>query len=284
MGVKGVRELTSTELVVLLKTMKSHEYLLAGAVDAAHEAGKVIRKHFTRKLQIRSKGKLGLVTNADVEAEMVAMRVLKKCQKDFAFLTEETNAQGVMKEQHSGLWIVDPLDGTTNFIHRFPMFCVTIAAEVKTSRGSEVVAAVTYHPILDELYTAIKGQGAFMNGKPMRVSQTLQLKDALFSTGFAYSKRDLLATEMGSFEKVSRAARAVRRPGSAALDLAYTARGVFDGFWERHLSPWDVAAGSLLISEAGGKVTGFRGEKFDPHGVEVLGTNKKLHVKIMKLI
>jgi len=215
---------------------------------------------------------MGLVTNADVESEAVAIRILKKVQPNFALLTEETNARGGMNGQE-GMWILDPLDGTTNFVHRFPMFCVTIAAQI----GQQVEVAVTYHPILDELYTAIRGKGAFMNGKRMQVSATRKVSDALLSTGFAYHRRNLLPTEMTTFERLSMSARAIRRPGSAALDLAYTARGVFDGFWERHLAPWDVAAGSLLVSEAGGKVTDFFGKKFDHHGVEILATNGKIH-------
>lgn len=258
--------------------MELEDYWLAAAVEAAMQAGKVIRKHYGKKLVIKSKGALGLVTNADVEAEKVAMKVLKKAEPNFAFLTEETNAQGVRAEGQHGLWIVDPLDGTTNFIHRFPMFCVTVALQYR----KDVVVGVTYHPILDELYTTIKGRGAFMNGARMKVSNTTKMKDALLATGFAYSARNLLSTEMTSFEKVSRVARAVRRPGSAALDLAYTARGVFEGFWERHLSPWDVAAGSLLVSESGGKVTDFIGGKFNPHGTEILASNGKLHKAILK--
>jgi myo-inositol-1(or 4)-monophosphatase len=258
--------------------MKSHEYLLAGAVDAVMQAGKVIRKHFTGPLHVREKGKLGLVTNADIEAEKVAMRVLKKCEPNFAFLTEETNAKGKMKPGNTGMWIVDPLDGTTNFVHRFPMFCVTIAAVV----DKEVVVGVTYHPILDELYTTIKGKGAFMNGKRMSVSKTTKMKDALMSTGFAYHKQNALSEEMSSFEKVSRVARAVRRPGSAALDLAYTARGVFDGFWESHLAPWDMAAGALLVSEAGGQVSDFDGSPFELRGSSIVVSNGKLHTTILK--
>jgi myo-inositol-1(or 4)-monophosphatase len=260
--------------------MSNREVWLAGAVEAALQAGKVIRKHYTRKLKVREKGKLGLVTNADVEAEEVAMKVLRSCEPSFALLTEETNSTGVREAGQEGIWIVDPLDGTTNFVHRFPMFCTTIALQL----GRDVVVGVTYHPILDELYTAIRGKGAYLNGKRIRVSKTSRLKDALLSTGFAYSARDLLSTEMSSFEKVSRVSRAVRRPGSAALDLAYTARGVFDGFWERHLSPWDVAAGSLLVQEAGGRVTDFKGGRFDPHGMEILASNGKLHSPIRKVL
>jgi myo-inositol-1(or 4)-monophosphatase len=260
--------------------MKQHDQWLKVAVDAALQAGAVIRRHYTRKIEVREKGKLGLVTNVDFEAEDVALGVLKKAEPNFALLTEETHSNGVRAKGQEGLWIVDPLDGTTNFVHRFPMFCVTIAAEFQ----GEIVVGVTYHPILNELYTAVKGKGAFVNKKRMWVSETKTLKNSLLATGFAYSERDLLKTEMTSFEKASRAARAVRRPGSAALDLAYTARGVFDGFWERYLSPWDVAAGSLLVSEAGGKVTNFAGKKFDAHQPEVLATNGAIHKAIRSKI
>ena len=261
--------------------MKNRDALLAGAVDAAFAAGKVVRKHFSGKLRIKEKAhNQGLVTNADVEAEMVALRILKKCEPGFALLTEETNSKGAMKAGQEGMWIVDPLDGTTNFIHRYPMFCVTIAAQI----GPQVEVAVTYHPIFDELYTAIRGEGAYLNGKRIHVSGTKKISDSLLSTGFAYHRRNLLATEMTSLERVSYKARAVRRPGSAALDLAYTASGVFDGFWERHLSPWDVAAGSLLVQEAGGKVSDFIGGKFNTHGEEILASNGALHRQIMKCL
>ena len=259
--------------------MIKREALLEGAVDAAYAAGKVIRKHYSRKLQIKEKAdNQGLVTNADVEAEAVALKILKKCEPDFALLTEETNSKGFMNKGHQGMWILDPLDGTTNFVHRFPMFCVTIAAQI----GKNVEVAVTYHPILDELYTAIRGKGAYKNGKRIYVSDTKKIANSLLSTGFAYHRRGLLSTEMTSFEKVSMNSRAVRRPGSAALDLAYTACGVFDGFWERHLAPWDVSAGALLVSEAGGKVTNFSGKKFDHHGVEILASNGLIHSQILK--
>jgi myo-inositol-1(or 4)-monophosphatase len=256
------------------------ELLLVYAVDAAFAAGRVIRKHFTRSLKIREKRGLGLVTNADVEAETVALRILRKAQPDFALLTEETHARGTLGPRDHGMWIVDPLDGTTNFVHRFPMFCVTIAAQI----AGQIEVAVTYHPILDDLYTAIRGQGAFVNGTKMSVSKTAKISDALLSTGFTYKQHRALHQEMSAFEKLSGSARAVRRPGSAALDLAYTARGVFDGFWERHLSPWDVAAGALLVQEAGGRVSDFTGGAFSAHGNEILATNGRLHRQIMNRI
>jgi myo-inositol-1(or 4)-monophosphatase len=254
--------------------------LLDGAVEAALKAGKIIKKYYGNKIDVRSKGQLGLVTNADMEAEAIALKVLKKCEPKFGLLTEETNSQGKQTKEQTGLWIVDPLDGTTNFVHRFPMFCVTIAAEI----NQKIEVAVTYHPILDELYTAIRGQGSFKNGNQMFVSQTNKIENALLTTGFAYHARKSLHAEMKTFESLSRNARAIRRPGSAALDLAYTACGVFDGFWERHLSAWDVAAGSLLIEEAGGKVTNFKGKKFSSHYPEILASNSKLHNKLLKLV
>ncbi len=260
--------------------MDSYEYLLAGAVEAAYQSGKVIRKYYRGKFDVREKGKLGLVTTADIEAEAVAMKVLRKCEPGFGFLTEEAHSKAVQTKTETGMWIIDPLDGTTNFVHRFPMFCVTIAAEIK----GKVVAAVTYHPVLDEMYTAIRGQGAFMNGERISVSKTAKMKSALLSTGFTQHQAKGFSTEMSSFEKISGACRAVRRSGSAALDMAYTARGVFDGFWERHLYPWDVAAGSLLVEEAGGKVSDFKGKKFSTRGVEVLATNGKVHRQILSKI
>ncbi len=260
--------------------MRHQEHWLAGAVEAAFRAGAVIRKYYTKPIRVREKGKLGLVTNADVEAELAALKILKKCAPTFEFLSEETHSQGVRTEGQDGLWIVDPLDGTTNFVHRFPMFCVNIALWHR----DQIEIAVTYHPILDELYTAIRGKGAFVNKKRMHVSKTSRIRDALLSTGFAYSASDSLSAEMPSFERVSRGARAVRRPGSAALDLAYTARGVFDGFWERNLAPWDTAAGMLLVREAGGRVTDFANGTFDGFQREILASNGALHGAIRRLI
>jgi myo-inositol-1(or 4)-monophosphatase len=247
------------------------------ALEAAHACGKVLRKHFGRKLDIREKKGAGLVTNADFESEETAIRLLKKKYPGFGILSEESPEE---RSKDLGRWIMDPLDGTTNFVHRFPMFCVSIAAEW----DGEVVVGVIYHPILNETYLAVRGGGAVMNGKKMRVSQTRKLTDSLLTTGFTYRKKSLLRTEMNSFERLSGIARAIRRPGSAALDLAYTARGVFDGFWERNLSPWDTAAGALLVQEAGGKVTNFEGKPFRPEMRQILAANPSLHASLRQTI
>lgn len=247
------------------------------AVQAALTAGAVLRKHFGRKLDVREKGALGLVTNADLEAEEKSLKILLKKFPDFGVIAEESPYKNRISE---GRWIVDPLDGTTNFVHRFPMFCVSIAAEWE----DQIVVGVIYHPILKDLYVAVKAQGTRLNGKPIAVSKTKKIADALLTTGFTYQKQKLLHREMGAFERLSGLARAVRRPGSACLDLAYTARGVFDGFWERNLSPWDVAAGSLIVQEAGGIVTDFKGEPFSIHSKEILASNGSLHAPLRQTI
>jgi myo-inositol-1(or 4)-monophosphatase len=247
------------------------------AIAAALESGRVLRKHFDKKLDVREKGHLGLVTNADLESEEKCLKILLRNFPDFGVIAEESAPK---KSESEGCWIVDPLDGTTNFVHRFPMFCVSIAAEWE----GQVVVGVIYHPILKDLYVAVRGKGAHLNGKRLAVSKTRKLSDSLLTTGFTYQKQKLLHREMGAFERLSRIARAIRRPGSAALDLAYTGRGVFDGFWERNLSPWDVAAGSLIVEEAGGKVTDFKGGPFSIHSKEILVSNGALHNSLLQTL
>jgi myo-inositol-1(or 4)-monophosphatase len=244
------------------------------AIEAALRAGKVLRKYYREgRFHVAEKPGAGLVTNADLEAEAQAVKTLKKAFPQFGFLTEEAQP---LAASCPGRWIIDPLDGTTNFVHGFPMFCVSIAAEWE----GEGVVGVIYHPILNDLYVAVKGKGAFLNGERIHVSSTEQVSEALLTTGFTYKKEQALKQEMTAFERLSSSSRAVRRPGSAALDLAFTACGVFDGFWEQHLSPWDVAAGALLVLEAGGKVTNFSGKSFDIHSKEILASNGLLHAAL----
>ena len=158
------------------------------------------------------------------------------------------------------------------------MFCVSIAAEWE----GEIVVGAIYHPVLKDLYLAVRGQGATVNGKPLCVSKTKLLSDSLLSTGFGYEQGESVKAQMKCFEEVSRLVRAVRRPGSAALDLAYTARGVFDGFWEKSLSPWDVAAGALIVQEAGGTVTDFKGNAFRIDAREILAGNAQTYSLLLK--
>jgi myo-inositol-1(or 4)-monophosphatase len=247
------------------------------AVTAAHAAGDVLTRYFGKILKISEKKGAGLVTNADFEAQDQAVKILRKKFPDFGFLTEEAKPEVA---HCPGRWIIDPLDGTTNFVHGFPMFCVSIAAEW----NGEIVVGVIYHPILKDTYTAIRGKGAFLNGRRLQTSKSKTVKDALLTTGFTYRKDEHLKSEMEAFERLSGIARAIRRPGSAALDLAYTARGVFDGFWERRLSPWDVAAGGLIVQEAGGKVSDFKGGPFKIDAGEILASNSLLHKALLKEI
>lgn len=255
----------------------SKKKLVEAAVRAAHASGKILASHFGKPLKVSEKDGAGLVTQIDIASEKASMKILRQAFPHFGFLTEES---GVHSAQSPGRWIIDPLDGTTNYIHRFPMFCVSIAAEWE----GELVVGVIYHPILKDTYIAVRGQGATINGKRLRVSQTPRLEDSLLSTGFTYRKNEWLHREMEAFEHLSGVARAVRRPGSAALDLAYTARGVFDGFWERRLSPWDVAAGALLVQEAGGQVSDFKGKDFKVESAEIIASNGKLHKKLLESI
>jgi myo-inositol-1(or 4)-monophosphatase len=234
-------------------------------------------KYYLKSFQVREKPKAGLVTNADLEAEAAAVKILKKGCPGFSFLTEENPpATGNVP----GRWIIDPLDGTTNFVHGFPMFCVSIAAEWE----GKLAVGVIHVPVLKETYIAVAGKGATLNGRKLKVSKTTKLTDSLLTTGFTYRKDEWLHEEMLAFERLSKVARAVRRPGSAALDLAYVARGVFDGFWERRLNAWDIAAGVLLVREAGGKVTDFEGRDLHVEQAALVATNGVLHDELFKSV
>lgn len=270
--------MTKSRKTPAARTSPTPAALLAAASKAADASARVLMHHFRKSLQVREKGSAGLVTQVDVNSEKEAMKVLRRATPEFGFLTEES---GVHEGRSSrGRWILDPLDGTTNYIHGFPMFCVSIAAEW----DGEIVAGVIYHPVLKDRYTAVRGKGAHLNGKKLRVSKTKKLEDSLLSTGFTYRKNEWLHREMEAFERLSGIARAVRRPGSAAMDLAFTAAGVFDAFWERRLSPWDIAAGMLLVEEAGGKMTNFAGTRLKVEEREVLASNGLLHDDLLATI
>ncbi|MEK6580693.1 MAG: inositol monophosphatase family protein [Bdellovibrionota bacterium] len=256
------------------------ERVRKAAIEAAVAAGEVLTKNFGKKLTVSKKKGAGLVTQVDFASENAALKVLKKRFPDFGILTEESGEHSGTEIRCPGRWILDPLDGTTNYVHGFPMFCVSLAAEWM----GEVVVGVIVHPILEDVYVATRGKGATLNNKKIRVSKTSGLSNSLLTTGFTYRKDEWLHREMEAFERLSGVARAIRRPGSAALDLAYTARGVFDGFWERRLSPWDIAAGGLLVQEAGGKVTDFKGNSFSVDSPEILASNRVLHPSLLQTV
>lgn len=282
---KQIKKQTSKKLKEKNLSPSEVDKILDAMVKAAHASGRVLCRYFEKPIEVREKQGAGLVTQADLESELACVKILKAARPDFRFLTEEATViaeHNDDREGQPGRWIIDPLDGTTNFVHGFPMFCVSIGAEW----NGKIIAGVIYHPILRDTYSAKLGLGAFLNGRRLKVSGTSDLRNALLTTGFSYRKPSanidqealaIMHAEMLAFESLSAIARAIRRPGSAALDLAYTARGVFDGFWERRLSAWDVAAGSLLVTEAGGHVTGFSNRKFNVDAGEIIASNGRLH-------
>ena len=250
------------------------------AERAALAAGELLMSYYRKHLNVREKAKSSLVTQADLESEALIRRMLEKQFPKFQFLGEESGEVGPHNKRMP-TWHVDPLDGTTNFVHGFPMFCVSIGLAV----GDEPVVGVIHIPTLDETFSAAKGCGATLNGKRMHVSKRKNLSESLLTTGFAYSRdTKQLNPAIKMFQKAHLEARAVRRPGAAAIDLAYVAAGVFDAFWERNLSSWDVCAGVALVREAGGKVTNYKGGSFYMRDREILATNKTIHGAMTKIL
>ncbi len=252
----------------------------AVAIKAAHEAGKIHLKYYRKKLNVREKEAAGLVTQVDLQSEKLIKKILNKQFPNFAFLGEETGESKKLSED-TPVWHVDPLDGTTNFVHGFPMFCVSIGLAIR----DEPILGVIYIPTLNETFHGAKNCGAFLNKKRMKVSKRNILKECLLTTGFAYiADEEKLAPEVTRFKKVSLEARAVRRPGAAAIDLAYVAAGIFDGFWEKNLSSWDICAGALLVSEAGGSVSNFSNEPIKLSKKEILATNGHIHESMIEIL
>jgi myo-inositol-1(or 4)-monophosphatase len=255
------------------------EKIRKAALAAALEAGELQMRYYRKRLQVKEKARSSLVTEVDLRCEAMIQKQLGKKFPSFQFLGEESGRSGVFRD--APMWHVDPLDGTTNFVHGFPMFCVSIGLAV----GDAPVLGVIHIPTLGETFHGSKGCGARLNNAPLRVSQRRTLSECLLTTGFAYVKESRrLSPEIRKFERAHLEARAVRRPGAAAIDLAYVAAGVFDGFWERNLSSWDICAGALLVQEAGGKVTDYQGRRFSLAGGEILATNGAIHREMRKLL
>jgi myo-inositol-1(or 4)-monophosphatase len=241
------------------------------AAELARAAGAVLREGHGRAHAPERKGRIDLVTEYDRRSERLVLEGLRRRFPGHAVLAEESGAHA--GEAGGVRWIVDPLDGTTNFAHNYPFFCVSIAAEV----DGELAAGVVYDPVRDELFAAAAGHGATRNGEPLRVSDVARVEDALLVTGFPYDVRERPERSLPHFAAFLVRAQAVRRDGSAALNLAYLAGGRFDGFWEVGLSPWDVAAGTLLVREAGGRVTAYDGGAARLDGRELLASNGRIH-------
>lgn len=251
---------------------------LTVACQAALTAGAYIRQRYTLPHQVRMKGAIDLVTETDTASEEIITGQLKAAAPDLPIMAEETTtSHGVSNER---IWVVDPLDGTTNFVHGFPHFAVSIAL---LDQGVPVVGVV-YAPMLDELFWAIRGGGAWLGPQSLTVSSTTQLIAALIATGFPYAVEETLPIVIRQLRTVLPRVQDIRRAGAAALDLAYVACGRLDGFYEMHLQPWDTAAGWLLVEEAGGTLSNYTGAPYSAFVPELLATNGHLHQDLLALI
>ncbi|HEY6359428.1 MAG TPA: inositol monophosphatase family protein [Vicinamibacterales bacterium] len=250
----------------------------ATAIEAALAAGRIQRSYFRQHLAIDKKGPIDLVTAADVAVERDFRQRIAARFPAHAVLGEE-GATAEPPPASAFRWIVDPIDGTTNFAHGIALFCISIALEI----DGEIRLGVVYDPIGDELFTAERGGGARLNGAPIRVSPSQALIDALLVTGFPYDTEHR-ARQVRIFGALLERTRGVRRLGSAALDLSYVAAGRFDAFWEEHLHAWDIAAGALLVAEAGGLVTDYRGQAMDVFRGEILASNGRVHELVRRVV
>jgi myo-inositol-1(or 4)-monophosphatase len=252
--------------------------LLKAATDAAKQAGMLLLRYARDGFRITHKSSIDLVTEADHAAEQCIIDVIRASCPGHRFLAEE---RGRIDQSLSPyLWIIDPLDGTTNFAHGFPAYCVSIGLEYK----EHSVLGVVYDPTRDELFSATRGGGALINGRSIHVSQTAQLDQALLVTGFAYDIRETPNNNLDHFARFALRAQGLRRTGSAALDLCYVAAGRFDGFWEVRLNPWDMAAGVVILREAGGRVTNFFGELHSLYAQELVASNGLIHDSMISVI
>jgi myo-inositol-1(or 4)-monophosphatase len=244
------------------------------AATIAREAGRLLKSKLNDRHTIDFKGEIDIVTEADRMSEALILSAIRRRYPGHDILAEESSAT---KNGSSFRWIIDPLDGTTNYAHGYPVFCVSIALEIE----GEICLGVVFNPMLDEMFIAEKGGGATLNGRNLSVSETANLSHSLLATGFPYDIREDDNNNINYFTEMARKAQAIRRAGSAALDLAYVAAGRFDGFWELKLAPWDTAAGCLLVQEAGGLITELFGLPFHLQSPHVLASNGRLHQAMM---
>ncbi|MBL0715130.1 MAG: inositol monophosphatase [Desulfosarcina sp.] len=247
------------------------------AVAAAYQAGTYIRSKLGHISQVVHKGAIDLVTEVDHGSEERIVTILRSQFDDHAILAEE---RGREQGRPDRLWIVDPLDGTTNFAHGLKSCCVSIAF----AADGEIQVGVILDPFAHELFVSLKGQGAYLNGRPIGVSDVAAMTDSLLVTGFPYNIREIMPTAMPRFTRCLEGSQGIRRLGSAALDLCYVAAGRFEAFWEQNLRPWDTAAGMLMVTEAGGRVTDFANRNFNPDGNTIIASNGKIHAPMLNLL
>lgn len=252
--------------------------MLNFAMETARGAGHILLEKFGKKISVSKKGDIDLVTEVDLASEAFIIQQVNTHYPRHSILAEESGASAKSGDIE-WKWIIDPLDGTTNYAHGYPCFCVTLAIEHK----GKLVVGVSYDPTRDELFAAERHHGSSLNNKPIKVSETKELSESMLVTGFPYdlSRRDTLAS---TFEKFLYKSRAVRRDGSAAIDLAYVACGRFDGFWEEGLNPWDVAAGVLMIEEAGGRTSSYDGSAIDIYTPPFCASNGSIHDEMLSVL
>jgi myo-inositol-1(or 4)-monophosphatase len=261
-----------------LPNKEERERLKATAIDAARIAGTILLDHARVGVRIEHKDEVNLVTEADRRSEQAVVERIRKHFPEHRILAEERGLESRGDSPYQ--WIIDPLDGTTNFAHGFPLYCVSIGLEY----DGQIVLGVVLDPTRSELFTAELGHGAALNGRPIAVSKTSRLDAALLVTGFAYDIRHSRDNNLNHFSRFSLLAQGVRRTGSAAIDLCYVAAGRFDGFWELKLHPWDMAAGSLIVAEAGGRMSDFKGGVFSIYGPELIASNGRLHEEMIGVL
>lgn len=249
---------------------------LSVAFKACDGAKKILDSHYGNLRHVEEKFQAGLVSEADRSSEKFIFETILGAFPSHAILGEESGFAGAKSQD--ALWMIDPLDGTTNFVHRLPFFCISIGLEMK----GQLVLGVVDAPKLGMRFHAIKGGGAFLNGEPIRVSSRTKLREALFATGFSEKDHEL-DKQMQLAAMTVREARGFRRAGAAALDLCFVAQGTFDVFWEKHLSPWDMAAGAVIATEAGAVVSDVGGRPFDPRGTNILCGSPAIHAELLRI-
>ena len=247
------------------------------ARSAAQNAGRILKKMFGNINHIEKKGEVDLVTDADLRSEKAIIDIITRHFPNDTIISEESGSLHHIPHRR---WIIDPLDGTTNFAHRFPFYAVSIALEI----DHDIILGIVFNPQMDEHFEAVKGMGAFHNNLPVTVSHIPTLNDALLATGFPYTIRDRAARIFYLFEKMLRCTQGIRRPGSASLDLCYVAAGIFDGFWEEGLKPWDTAAGSIIVREAGGQLSDFHGNPYSPYLNTIVASNARIHRAMLEVL
>lgn len=247
------------------------------AIRVAQDAGRLLRDRLGTVIHIGHKGAINIVTDVDLASEKLIREAISTYYPRHEVLAEEG---GLAESSSDYRWVVDPLDGTTNYAHGYPVFCVSIALEHK----GETILGVVYDPMRDELFTAERGSGAWLNNRRIRVSDTSDLMQSLLSTGFPYDIRTSTLTNLDHWANFAMNAQALRRDGAAAIDLCYVACGRFDGFWELNLSPWDTAAGALIVEEAGGRITDFTGGKFSNYKPQIVASNGLIHDRMLEVL